>query len=406
MRRRLELDALRGLMLVWMTLAHLPTVISTFVNQPFGFVSASEGFIFLAALFTGSIYFRLAERDGYGTMRRRLWMRTLRLYGYHTLLLFFAFVVAAQIAVHGNRPGLHNLLDFYFAAGPKRAIIDGALLTYRPPLLDILPIYIIFLLLAPVALTVATRIGWRFILGGGFTLWLLAQIGIRQVAYDFMTRAFGLRIPLNEMGAFDLWAWQFLWVLGLWCGVRWAKDDLPIENLARRMAIPAMLVASALLVLRCTVLRSFAFGTFECLFDKWHLGVVRLFDFAAIAALLVRFQTVVKPLAIRVLVMLGQASLQVFCAHLLFCFLGLAIMGDASRVNGWQQIALVGATLSGLLLTARIFSKTGTREARPTVEDSPSQGSHVRLPMMLPKPAAQRWLTPARERPSQSRSNR
>ena len=31
------------------------------------------------------------------------------------------------------------------------------------------------------------------------------------------------------MGSFDLWAWQFLWIAGIWLGVRWGKGDLPIE---------------------------------------------------------------------------------------------------------------------------------------------------------------------------------
>jgi hypothetical protein len=53
MHRFLELDALRGLMLMWITLTHLPTVLSAYVNQAFGFVSAAEGFTFLSALFTG-----------------------------------------------------------------------------------------------------------------------------------------------------------------------------------------------------------------------------------------------------------------------------------------------------------------------------------------------------------------
>jgi len=145
MGRRLELDALRGLMLVWISLTHLPTIASTYVNQPFGFVSAAEGFIFLSALFTGRIYFRMAEHDGYRAMTRKLWTRTLRLYGYHALLLAFMFLVAVPIASRGNRPGLHNLLDFYFMAGAKQSIIEAALLIYRPPLLDILPMYIIFL---------------------------------------------------------------------------------------------------------------------------------------------------------------------------------------------------------------------------------------------------------------------
>src|SRR3984885_2273696 len=187
MGRRLELDAARGLMLVWITLTHLPTSASAYVNQPFGFVSAAEGFIFLSALFTGRIYFRLAEHDGYKAMTLRLWSRTLRLYFYHALLLAFAFLVAVPIASRGNRPGLHNLLDFYFFA-PKRAIGEAFLLIYRPPLLDILPMYIIFLALTPAALLIARRFGWKPILWGAFVFYFVAQFGFRSAAHNFTMR--------------------------------------------------------------------------------------------------------------------------------------------------------------------------------------------------------------------------
>jgi hypothetical protein len=55
--------------------------------------------------------------------------------------------------------------------------------------------------------------------------------------------------------------------------------------------------------------------------------------------------------------MMGQASLQVFCAHLLFCFMGLAIMGYAPVMNGWHETALLTITLLGMLLTAQGFSR-------------------------------------------------
>src|SRR5258708_7907373 len=179
MGRRLEIDAVRGLMLVWMVLTHLPTFLPTYTNQPFGFVSASEGFIFLSALFTGRIYFKLAEREGYPAMHRKVMLRTLRLYGYHALLLAFAFFVAVPIAARGNRPQLHNLLDYYFAAGPKQAISEAFLLIYRPPLLDILPIYILFLLITPLLLTLARRVQWSPILPVSPTLSFLAHFVVR-----------------------------------------------------------------------------------------------------------------------------------------------------------------------------------------------------------------------------------
>src|SRR5437588_3524864 len=208
MQRRVEIDAARGAMLVWMTLTHLPTMVSTYVNQPFGFVSGAEGFIFLSALFTGRTFFLVAEREGHRLMSSQLWMRTLRLYIYHAILLALVFLVGAQFAANGNRPGLHNLLDFYFAA-PRQALIDGALLIYRPPLLDILPMYITFLLFTPLALTLGRKIGWKLILSVGFALWLAAQFGLRQAVYEFGTQVFGVRMPLSATGSFDLFAWQF-----------------------------------------------------------------------------------------------------------------------------------------------------------------------------------------------------
>jgi hypothetical protein len=372
MGRRLELDAARGLMLVWITLTHLPTAASAYVNQPFGFISAAEGFIFLSALFTGRIYFRLALHDGYPAMTRRLWGRTLRLYGYHALLLAFAFLVAVPIASHGNRPGLHNLLDFYFMVGAKQSITEAALLIYRPPLLDILPMYIIFLMFTSAGLLLSRKIGWKPILWAAFALWVLAQFGLRDIAYAFLMRFIPIRIPLHEMGSFDLWAWQFLWISGVWLGVRWAQNDLPIESWAKRVVIPATLITVACFLMRRAIEHGLQLGASEFLFDKWHLGPVRLLDFTAVAALLIVSQSVLKPLAVRPLVMLGQSSLQVFCVHLLCCFAGLTLLGNASLPSGWQQVALLSGTFAAMLATAKLFSKSEAKHERQPKAEIPA----------------------------------
>jgi hypothetical protein len=368
MKRHLDIDAARGLMLVWMTLTHLPTILTPWVNQPFGYISASEGFIFLSALFTGYIYHRQLARGGPGAMSAKLFLRTLRLYGYHVLLLLFAFVVAAHYALSTHSQGLYNLLDFYFAAGPSRAILDALLLIYRPPLLDIIPLYIIFLLLSPLLILAATRIQWKWILGGSFVFWLLAQFGLREASYAFLAQHFHLRIPLNEMGAFNLWAWQMVWIVGLWLGVRWARGDSPVEKWAGRLWIPATVVVVALFALRYFQIFGLNLGSFAPLFDKWHLGVMRPINFAAFAFLLIRFRWLVQPLAIRPLVLMGQSSLQVFCTHFLFCFLGIGMMGNADRIYGWPQFALATVTLSALLLVARMRARDELRPPKPSLE--------------------------------------
>src|SRR5712664_963427 len=109
-----ELDALRGLFLVWMTFTHMPTRFSDFVNQPFGFVSSAEGFVLLSAVLVSRVYLRDAREDESG-LRGKLWRRTWKIYSYHLLMLAFAFTVAAAFAVRTHRPALYNLLDFYLA---------------------------------------------------------------------------------------------------------------------------------------------------------------------------------------------------------------------------------------------------------------------------------------------------
>ena len=50
----------------------------------------------------------------------------------------------------------------------------------------------------------------------------------------------------------------------------------------------------------------------------------------------------------------AMSSLQLFCTHFLFCFLGIGMMGNADRIFGWRQAALIVATFAALLLVARM----------------------------------------------------
>src|SRR5690348_8107463 len=105
MKRRPEFDSLRGVLLVLMTLTHLPTRLSVLGNQPFGFVSAAEGFVFLSAFLVGVVH---AKKAGTAAMFKSLWSRALKVYGYHVALLCFAFTIIAALGVAARRPAIHN----------------------------------------------------------------------------------------------------------------------------------------------------------------------------------------------------------------------------------------------------------------------------------------------------------
>ena len=183
LERRPELDALRGLFLVWMTLTHLPTRFSDFVNQPIGYVTSAEGFVFLSALLVGRLYVRELLQDE-PRVRTKLWKRSLKIYGYHLLLLGFAFTVAAAVAVHTHKVALTNLLDFYLAH-PAVAIAGS-----HPA--DLLPAAARHLCPCMSRFFSSRRCcfqrhgamgGEGFWLASG-AVWLLAQFGLRDLAHN------------------------------------------------------------------------------------------------------------------------------------------------------------------------------------------------------------------------------
>jgi hypothetical protein len=352
-QRMPELDALRGLMLTLMTLAQLPTQAQVLTNQQLGFVSEAEGFVFLSAFLTGRIFGRIANESGFPTVIRRLWTRALRLYGYHLFLLGIAFTAVATVAIRTERPGLEGLLDFYLAHR-IHAVWSSMVLVYCPPLLDILPMYIIFLLATPIALFVGSHWSWKLVLIPSGLIWLLAQLGLRRAIYARMVEFAGVRIPLNEMGAFDLLAWQFLWAVGLWVGAGCPGNVFNVLT-SKMSAIAASLVTAAFLLLRHPFLHVQLDGALWLgLIDKWHLGALRLLNFSSLAILFaVSRSWLARWLTIAPLVALGKASLEVFCAHLLFCFVALSLVKDGT-LPVWIQSVLIATSFIGLYTVARL----------------------------------------------------
>ena len=357
-QRMPEPDALRGLFLVWMTLTHMPTRFSDFLNQPFGFVSSAEGFVFLSALLVSRVYLREAREDE-ARLRAKLWRRTLKIYGYHLLMLAFAFTVAAAFAERTHRPALYNLLNFYLVHRVV-AIIGSALLIYCPPLLDILPMYVIFLFFTPVALAVAVRYGWTWVLAGSGLLWVAAQFGLRGLVHQVVVQVTHLPIPLQETGAFNLFAWQGVWVVGLWLGARSAEGEMLLAR------VPGYAVAL------CGAVCTFFFEvrhrwlgphlTQESLGiqgDKWQMGLMRVINLAACLVVCYWLRRyVVWVIAREPFLTLGKASLQVFCAHVFFVFAGLALLyGDIPQLHGFRAYGMLVLTFTGLFLVA-------VREAR------------------------------------------
>lgn len=393
LQRRPELDALRGMFLVWMTLTHLPTRFSDFVNQPFGFVSSAEGFVFLSALLVARLYIRQAHEDEAG-LRAKLWKRALKIYGYHLAMLTLVFTVAAAVAITTHRVALYNLLNFYLAH-PFVAIAGSVLLLYCPPLLDILPMYVIFLAFTPTLLSGAIRWGWKWILAASWLIWLLAQFGLRNVVHSAVVHLTHLPIPLQETGAFNLFAWQWVWIAGLWLGARSAEGKMPLRQVPGWAVGVSMAVCLFFVGVRHNWLGPhLTQTTLGMQLDKWSIGPLRILNLMAFTIVLYWLRKfVVKLVAVEPFLTLGKASLEVFCAHLFFVFAGLALLaGEVPELHGLRAIMLLIITFAGLILVATREVKRRRREraaaSSPQSAEAESEPPSVAALASLTEPAA------------------
>ena len=115
--------------------------------------------------------------------------------------------------------------------------------------------------------------------------------------------------------------------------------------------------------------------------DKWQLGPLRLINLIAFACVIYWSRKLLTRLfLIEPFIMLGKASLQVFCAHLAFVFVGLALLyGTVSQLHGFYAVALVAFTFVGLMFVAL---RKVRREKKEQTTSDPELGS-TRLPHML-----------------------
>ena len=270
------------------------------------------------------------------------------------------------------------MLDFYLAH-PLTAIIGSVLLIYCPPLLDILPMYVIFLLMTPYLLAIAARRGWRGILMGSGLIWLLAQFGLRSWVHGMVVHLTGLKIPLQETGAFNLFAWQLIWISGMAIGAASTHGTLPFARLPRFVYPLSAAVCLFFIGIRHGWLGAhLTQPALGLQLDKWQIGPLRMLNLIAFGCVLYwTRRSVTKLVHIEPLVTLGKASLEVFCAHIVFVFVGLALLyGDIDQLHGIYAAVLVVFTFSGLMLVAlreaRRKQQGRTARSLPIKSEQPS----------------------------------
>jgi hypothetical protein len=377
MKRFIELDVLRGILLLMMSVDHSPSVLRRFTDQPLGFFTTAECFVFVSAFLGGMVFRKHAEKLGFSAARSSSIHRAGRIYRAHLVTVCFAFVLGSFFLP--ELPGIRYLLDHYLV-NPWAAVAGSLALVFLPPLLDILPMYVLFSLLTPVVFWAAQRWSWRAVLFVSFSAWVIAQTHIRDL---LVTTSKDL--PFVQLGPFDLFAWQFLWVSGLFIGQRFleTKPLIPVPHLLR-----PLLVVSAIgfLCWRWLAITSTPDPSSQTwLFEKWHLGPLRLISFAVVAAVAATFLKYVNrwEALLRPFLLIGRHMLPVFCSQICLSMLLIGATQSGLAIEPVSSALLVGQLVTAPLLAWFLESRSvAGKLARPT-----------RLALPDPHPA---WLAATR----------
>jgi hypothetical protein len=138
----------------------------------------------------------------------------------------------------------------------------------------------------------------------------------------------------------------------------------------------------------------FSQHSFGIWLDKWQIGPLRMLNLISFSVVAYWLRNQLVPLfSIEPFLTLGRASLRVFCAHIVFVFVGLAfLMRDVGQDNdtieqlsGWPAAVLIGVTLLVLFLVATFKErKRRSHPGRPEGQQSADQ-VEPEIPVREPK---------------------
>jgi len=293
------LDALRGLMLVIMTFDHIGGPIKNITFQPVGFVSAAAGFIYLSGFVYGIVYTRKLLESDYNTVRSKSQRRAAVIYLYHILMMI---IVVVPYLI-----GLYEAEELaLFRERPVRSFLLYAIFLYQPHNMDILPMYVIFILFGPYIIKAFDSGKWKFILTISLLLWFVNQVPVLQY-----TRYDGGE-GMIDLGYFNIFCWQLLFFAGIFFGYAkvTGKFRLPVQAW---ITVTVILCAVLFLVIRHSSVESKLHILFSIFSDRSSIGLVRLVNFLLLAYIIyVITNSRTEFLRSCWLSLLGQHSLQVF----------------------------------------------------------------------------------------------
>ena len=340
------IDFWRGCVLIAILIDHVPgNLLELLTPRNFGFSDSAEAFVFLSGLSVGIVYLPRANRHGIVAVGNACLRRAVKLYGAHIALTLAALLI---FAAAWRLSGVDNLIaahgrSFVFAA-PASGLAGLAALTHQLGYFNILPLYVVLMLWAPVAIFIALK---------GPPLALAASLSIYAGS-----RLLDLRLPTwPEPGSwfFNPFAWQLVFTIGLVCAVLWSRG--PPRPSVGLVALSGGVLAAALIATGAAGLAPALRDAASAHLDvaKQDLGLARLGHFIALVYLISvapGFARLAEGTVGRAVQRLGRNSLPVFAAGSLLSAVGQAALEAAEGYASPELVHFAGFTytLTGVAL--------------------------------------------------------
>ncbi len=352
-----RIDFFRGLSLIFIFINHIPdNVYSYFTSRTFALFDSAEVFMFLAGYSAALAYYGLLPQ-GLQAFSRKALARARTILLYHIVLVAVIMTAAYVLVSAGVKTDYEVFLD-KIETGPLQAIAGVPTLAFQAPLLDILPMYIVVMLLAP------------------FLIWLRAQSELALLAVSGMMWMFAARffpaiptVTYDVNWFFNPFCWQFLFAIGLIFGWRTRTNMEPVASGEARRILDIccglFVIFSALVLMTIAFetigdaasnrLRAMYFSLNKQTLDLWR--VVGLLASAYLVARLVsKSAGWLKTRAAGWVCAAGNFSLPIFSLSVVLSFAGKFFVIAAGPENNILACTVAtGAGVATILVTAQLL---------------------------------------------------
>jgi len=349
------IDFWRGVVLSIIFVNHIPgNILGALTPRNFGFSDASEAFVFISGLSIAVAYGRKFG-DGRGfSAGKPLIRRAARLYLVHLALTAAAIALLFTASSVSGREWLPEFGCGAACQDPARGVWGFLILAEQISYFNILPLYVVLLVLAPLLLVVGAR-DRVAMLAASFALYVAGRW------FEPALRA----SPDQAAWYFNPAAWQLMFAMGVFTGLSLPEGGPTHRRSLYWLALLFSMVAA--------VVVSNAGGLSPGLVDRagefldWNkssLGTVRIIAFVALAYCIYCSGMTERLRRLSIypaFSLLGRNALPVFCVASLLSALG-QILNECWLASPVLDVVFVAAGLCALLAIAHVLE--GRRETR------------------------------------------